>query len=471
MRITRFNYINKYMSKFTKIIDVSFGIIALLLMILSIVTYVKLNTSDYTYLNNVGVNWKNGPIISVNTDTLTCANDEVNLLDDEWGGTTEGCYCPHSFDLFYGNLRDGSCRDERDSLLFCSNVRATPPIKYTTWRGRQLCGKRMRKNYFDLVTANNAQGCPMNHKPCGVIDTLNNVLCVEKNENCPFNDIKVIPSIDSIPKDRNYTVLKANSVNFLFSNENIKGNVITQFKVSDNQPCILPYYENMSGKLYLLDAMKSRDKCSRGIGDTIIDNEYVKLDTYNKKNFFMDNQLIGSLSSLPEFNIEDYNTPTSLFVKEYIGVNPSCIRELKQSGLTGAAIEELSNVESKMGTSLGFAMAIMIIVIISLFFAIAYVVISFSGEISTKLIISCCPMTMNIVNFILGLVLMSKIKEFNTYFDLLTDSRCVDGVTLTAFDNFESKINGAKGTNMAVIIFSFISFLTPIASFIIEKYF
>jgi hypothetical protein len=459
------------MKLISKYIDVCFGICGLLLISLTIVTFVKLNTSDYTYLQGVGSNWINAPIMSINNENLICRTGEDNLIDDKWYGTTEGCYCPNSLDFFIGALREGSCRDKRDSLLFCSNVRPVAPINYTTWRGRQLCVIRKPGTYIDLIIAQNDKSCPMDHKSCGIVDTLNNVLCIPNNSECPMNEIKVQPSNAEIPNDKKYYVIKADGANFLFSNENKKGTIINQFKISDNQPCILPYFENMSGNLYLLDAMKKRNKCYRGIGDQVEDKTYEKIDSYNKRNLFNDNQLINILNTLPEFPLKDYNVPTNLYVREYVGVNPACMRELKQSGNSKTILDQLINMESDMNTTLVLSLVTMILEIISIFFVIAYVCCAFiESDGSAKLIVSCCPVTLNIATFIICIILIRDIGKYTNQFALLAEQKCVDKVTYEAFNIFESSVGTAKSTNTIVTVLSLISIVAPIVSQIIFRY-
>jgi hypothetical protein len=457
----------------SKYIDVCFGISGLLLMSLTIVTFVKLNTSDYTYLQGVGTNWVNGPIITVDTESLTCLEGEDNLIDDVWHGTTEGCYCPHSLDLFYGALREGACRSKRDSTLFCSDVSPVTPIKYSAWRGRQLCAKRQQGTYMDLIISQNDKSCPMDYKPCGIVDTLKNVLCFPNNLDCPMNEVKVQSSDVAIPNDKNYSVVKAGGVNFLFSNENIKGKIVNQFKISDGQPCIIPYFESIKGNLYLLDAMKSRNTCSKGVGDQVEDKSYVMIDTYNKRNLFNDNQLTNLLNTLPEFPLNNYNVPTNLYVKEYIGINPSCLNNIKQSGNSQNVMNQLNNMESDMGTTLTLSIVTMILEIISLFFVIAYVCYTFIENESSsnpKLVISCCPITFNVATFIIALVLMGNIAKYTNQFAVLNDQKCVDTVTFEALNVFESSVGSAKTTNTMVTGLSFISIVAPIVSQILLRY-
>jgi hypothetical protein len=175
-----------------RIVPYGYLVLALIALILSIITLINLSTSDYTYMQALGENWGVGPITSINANNLICNQSETNILNDEWQGTKEGCHCPHSLDFVYGDVREGRCKSKRDSFIFCSTIRPIQPIKYTLWRGRQICIKRMDTNYLDLTIASSDKSCPLNTKSCGKADTLGNVICVQNKADCPLTDLKVL---------------------------------------------------------------------------------------------------------------------------------------------------------------------------------------------------------------------------------------------------------------------------------------
>jgi hypothetical protein len=147
-----------------------------------------------------------------------------------------------------------------------------------------------------------------------------------------------------------------------------------QLKISDEQPCTSPYYENMNGKLYILDAMKGRNTCSRGIANKLEDDTYYKIDTYNKKNLFADNNIVSIVNTLPSFNLNDYNVDTNLYVREYVGINPSCTEKIKRSTRSKDFIAGLANMESDMGSTITYSIAILILQCIATLFSIFLVV-------------------------------------------------------------------------------------------------
>jgi hypothetical protein len=449
------------------IIACSFAFCALLLLSFSITTFVQLNTSDYTYLQGMGTNWSSGPILSVNSKTLQCAEGEELIIQDEWHGTSEGCYCPHSFDIFYGSLREGGCRDNRDSLLFCSTVRPIAPIDYSSYRGRKICGKRTKASYLDLSVATNDKSCPMDQKSCGVVDSMKNILCMDKDSACPMNDIKIIDRSDNEPDDFKYTKVEAGDKDILFTNENTKGNIIAQFKISDDQPCILPFYENTKGTLYLLDALQGKGECKRGIGDTLYDDNYKKIDTYNMKSLLQENQITAVLNTLPEFPLEAYNRPVNLYVKNYIGVNPSCLKDIKANNLSLSILEELVNMEAKMSKNLILSLVVMILVIIASVFGTCFACFSYSDDKTIKIVLACLPVTLSFVNIILCIILVSGIGNIAHHYSSINNPMCVDAVTYEAISNFEGKVGSAYFANLMTLGLSFILFGGPIATIIL----
>jgi hypothetical protein len=101
----------------SRFLNIGYCVASLIALILLIIILINLRTSDYTYMQALGENWGVGPITSLNTNRV-CNQDETNILSDEWQGTKECCHCPHSLDLFYGDIREGRCKSKRDSLLF-----------------------------------------------------------------------------------------------------------------------------------------------------------------------------------------------------------------------------------------------------------------------------------------------------------------------------------------------------------------
>ena len=46
------------------------------------------------------------------------------------------------------------------------------------------------KNY-EYLLQHSGENCEENYKKCGILDTLGNIMCIPKEDECPINDIKV----------------------------------------------------------------------------------------------------------------------------------------------------------------------------------------------------------------------------------------------------------------------------------------
>ena len=105
------------------------------------------------------------------------------------------------------------------------------------------------KNYEknDKNSFNNI--CKKGYKPCGILDTMNNILCLPKKYNCPLNDIIISKNKNLTLIDNGYNEITLNNSFFIYLNteENIeKPIIITNFITFDK-----PWnheYQNIIGK-------------------------------------------------------------------------------------------------------------------------------------------------------------------------------------------------------------------------------
>ena len=153
----------------------AYAITSITVTVLSIVTYVLLREPEYTYLTKLGINWKQGPIMELNTGSQGCiGNNETPLISEPWPGTVHGCDCPVSH-LF----TQGHCNWKEEDYPDCRNVYPTLPVSFTLWRGINFCGVRMAKTYFDQILTDSEFTCPTGTRPCGIADAFKSILCIE----------------------------------------------------------------------------------------------------------------------------------------------------------------------------------------------------------------------------------------------------------------------------------------------------
>jgi len=94
------------------------------------------------------------------------------------------------------------------------------------------------KNYnkSDKKSLNNI--CEEGYKPCGILDTMNNILCLPKKYNCPLNDMVISKNNNSSLIDDGYVEINLNNSFsiYLNTNENIERPIIVTNFISFDKP-------------------------------------------------------------------------------------------------------------------------------------------------------------------------------------------------------------------------------------------
>jgi len=123
------------------------------------------------------------------------------------------------------------------------------------------------KNY-DKINKNNLNNiCEIGYKPCGILDTMNNILCMPKKYNCPLNDIIISKNKNSSLIDYGYDEIILNDSFFIYLNtkENIERPIIITNFISFDKPWnheyqqILEYDKSKLSKLHLKRRIKVFD--------------------------------------------------------------------------------------------------------------------------------------------------------------------------------------------------------------------
>jgi len=338
-------------------------------IILVIITIPLTNTlffifknGDFTYLQSIGFNWKTYPITSfsqLNLQRGQCLDVESQILFDFWGGTVKGCDCSGSMFVSGTTLTRGFCSRKQSG---CTNIAANPTRPLIFWRSKMFC-KNMNlnaKNYFDFLVADSPDNCPSNTKSCGILDSLNNILCIDIKENCPINQLTFFSltelksntdiflnlnknstnstnSSNSFNGKINYfnsdSILLTNYIGYLdvdggilaFSNLFTNNRIITQFKISEGQPCLIPFFDNSRSARFILEYNYYQSKCNyRKYNTTVFSNDkrYWIIDTYSKYNLYKQNGILknfdyfinstNSKNQIPDFNNNMYVTYPTL---------------------------------------------------------------------------------------------------------------------------------------------------------------
>ena len=168
------------------------SIIALLLISNILLNY---NNNHYFYIHHLGKNWSMNTIynaVSQTNETQYCRS----MINDRWPGTVGGCFCEESF---LGAVNRDYCLYEPT----CKDISGIKPVPYKIWRKTSLCSEKLNSSYFDYDIVSNEEVCPYGKKPCGIIDTMNNIICVRENLNCPIHSLQVIEKPDIVKQTEN----------------------------------------------------------------------------------------------------------------------------------------------------------------------------------------------------------------------------------------------------------------------------
>ena len=186
--------------------------------------------------------------------------------------------------------------------------------------GVKFCYNK-ENTYKDLLyndqIINENETCKNGFKSCGIIDTLNQILCVENNETCPLYDVKI-----GYQKDKENEYIYDPMTNISYNNENYKGEkkIIGKIILNDGQPCLSPN-EKLWKKFNKKEAGNGHLKCKKTIKNYKNDVRYEEIGKITYKKLYEDN-LNTECKDLLLDKIKDEQV--SLYKREFIGINKLC---------------------------------------------------------------------------------------------------------------------------------------------------
>ena len=173
----------------------------------------------------------------------------------------------------------------------------------------------------NIYTKNVNDLCEKGYKPCGILDTKYNVLCLPEKYECPLNDLKIGDSNDTNLINAGYTEteLDNNISLYLNTNKNIVRPIIISLFLSYDRPWDHEWskiiaYENDKDK-------KDETKEKRELFSFENYDEYMK-NVFDENNFLISlNDIISWEEKELDFNLEDAKISKhyNLFYKNYIG--------------------------------------------------------------------------------------------------------------------------------------------------------
>ena len=338
---------------FEEIILIILSLLFFLIYIISLIIYIiyipSLNIIDEVFIQ-LENDYKSSPIINLNKEN--CQDENSTYILGYFSGIPKGrtytkqpqSYCPENpFNFLIGPCKENRwsnydicqiIRSGKKSNTYiyydkndCKNVDEIKRKNYTKFNGCELCSISNKDNIklnYDILIKNSTktkEEC-LNQKGmkiCGMLDELNQIVCLNENIECPLNDIiinnnsthkEIINNTeiiyDTIPiEDKNYFIHH--------TNKNIDKQIISGFNISFGYPC---------SHLYVKDSRKNLF-----VGyDFIYCNNSNKLSKeiwyQNSTDFFKEN---GIYELFQTFNISKLdNLNSRLFILFYPGFNKEC---------------------------------------------------------------------------------------------------------------------------------------------------
>ena len=199
---------------------------------------------------------------------------------------------------------------------FCIPIYKQTELKYDNLLKHSINIDNINYNKSDKNSLNNI--CETGYKPCGILDTMNNILCLPKAYNCPLNDMIISNNNDSSLLDNGYDEINLNNSLsiYLNTNENIERPIIITNFISFDKPWNHEYQHIIAHK----DNKKNKKREQVPFNDYDI---FMRKVSFNKFSFISlndilnwekDNDYLKSVINLVRPSESYY-----LFNKNYIG--------------------------------------------------------------------------------------------------------------------------------------------------------
>ncbi len=184
--------------------------------------------------------------------------------------------------------------------------------------GKYFCYKKIL--YKDLLyngqIMKKEENCPESYnKNCGIIDTLEQQLCIKNEENCPLYDVGL-----GIPPNYEDYEIKGN----IYYNKNIYNSpnkkIIGKLILNEGQPCY-GLNEKLWRKFISHEIGEGHLKCELKILNKLNDERYERKGDITYDELYKDN--LGS--NYNYFDEEELkNNKVSLYKREFLGINKFC---------------------------------------------------------------------------------------------------------------------------------------------------
>jgi hypothetical protein len=420
-------------------------------------------------INDLFASWKKKPIDSLQESYgKTCDKIGMNdLVSYEWPGTTTACHCEkQNNQAILSN--QGKC-NEKELQIGCRNVDEIKPFRARKWKTRYLCSSSTKtKSYFEINKVKRHENCVYKYKKCGVIDTLDNFLCIPENEICPLNMISFLNTVDE--------------QNVRIDTSNIKvenGKIYSNFMVAEKNLCVNHVEREFFEKNYLLTNFTGKylKGCETqvGVSGEIInfDKNFDKIDSYPKKLFYENNKIFPFvLEKLPLYP-NNISSDLALYASTFVGWKRECDKKEFNSFKNGNYQKEIDDIVQSF-EDYNFPIKICASILLGLYI-LGIILFKYSQitqnnnkiEITSKMLLFlsffyAIVLCLNVVLFYISDISLEVIKTAklsSEFFEFLTNNNCSDEFTNSVLNHLTKEFFSYANRYFNIKIISTLSIL------------
>ena len=442
--------------------------ISIILLVMGYLAQNSLKYSEGYYFSKISKNWNKQLINKITFNN--CEKNDLSLLQDFWPGTVTGCAC-------IAGVKQQQCSRKSS----CRTIKSNDPLPLDFWRGIKFCKQTQNLNYLEMNIESSADKCPTGTRSCGLIDSYSNHLCISNSLNCPIINIQFFNSTSEYKPIKNDILLNFPNGLLVYSTDEKEKDINkiiipVDFKISKDQPCRNPYYENINKQIYVLDYFYAKQICRKYTNEfensTLFDENYVLIDGYSEENLYNENGITKVTYDLPFFRKDQYKTSTNLYYKNYFGLKNTCLKNIQKQKLSTELSNDLNIIAGFVTSENSITVLTLACLIISvtLTLLILGVVITSTNKFGEMFLIDevaswvyCFFGTINVGMLIGYLIIFSNLISSlgNTpHFDLIfSDLECVDSYTIDLYKRFVPNLSFSKNAGIVCIIGSVVNII------------
>ena len=260
------------------------------LSIIHLIYHYSMKESDFL---NIIDTLESSPLFEFELNKTFC-NWRSNVVFHKWEGRKERYFDRHSILLFSTRIVDETNIEKINGYKFC--------YKHISYKDLLYNGQIIKEEGT----------CPEKYnKNCGIIDTLNQKLCVNEEMNCPLYDVAI--GQNNLLDNSSY-----NKGNIKYDKPDKK--IIGKLILNEGAPCYL-LSEKLWRKFDSKEAGENHLKCEKEIFGKVKDERYEYRGDITYKQIYKDN-LENKNYALVKDDIK--KEKVSLYKREFLGINKTC---------------------------------------------------------------------------------------------------------------------------------------------------